>query len=104
MRIINSTFGDYIRGLRRKEGLPLRKVAAELDIDPSTLGKIEKNTRRPSKGMLKEISRVFKTEYEPLLIYSLSDKMYAELKNEELRFEVLKATEKKLKAIQKEKK
>lgn len=34
-----SIFGEYIRGLREAAGLPLRKVASQLDIDPSLLGK-----------------------------------------------------------------
>jgi transcriptional regulator with XRE-family HTH domain len=71
MRVKISSFGDYVRELRKKEGLPLRKVAAELDIDPSTLGKIEKNTRRASRQMVREMSRVFKTDYKPLIINSL---------------------------------
>lgn len=39
------TFGEVIKKLREDNGLPLRKVAAHLDIDPSTLGKIERNER-----------------------------------------------------------
>ena len=31
------SFGEHIRKLREDLGLPLRKVAAALDIDPSTL-------------------------------------------------------------------
>jgi cytoskeletal protein RodZ len=38
-----NTFGGYLRGLRESKGLPLRKVAAQLDIDTSILSKIERN-------------------------------------------------------------
>jgi transcriptional regulator with XRE-family HTH domain len=42
---MKNTFGSYIK-LRRKElGLPLKTVALHLNIDISTLGKIEKNER-----------------------------------------------------------
>lgn len=37
----NITFGEYIRTLRENANLPLRKVAAELNIDTSTLSKIK---------------------------------------------------------------
>ena len=33
----SETFGEYIRRLREEKNLPLRKVAAQLDIDTSTL-------------------------------------------------------------------
>ena len=46
------SFGEFIRKAREKEGLPLRKVAAALDIDTSILSKIERNERRPSTRMI----------------------------------------------------
>ena len=39
------TFGEYIKQRRGELGFPLRKVASHIDIDPSTLGKIEKDER-----------------------------------------------------------
>lgn len=36
-----STFGEYIKQRRNELGYPLRKIASHLDIDTSTLGKIE---------------------------------------------------------------
>jgi transcriptional regulator with XRE-family HTH domain len=101
MRIKTASFGSYIKKLREKERLPLRKVAAELDIDPSTLGKFEKNTRRPSKKIVMGLSKIYKVDYKPLLVYSLSDKFFDELQNEEVKYDVLKITEKKLRNHQK---
>ena len=49
---MNETFGEYIRNLREKKKLPLRKVAAALDIDTSILSKIERNEREPAKVMI----------------------------------------------------
>ena len=46
------TFGEYIRKLRESKGLPLRKVAAALDIDTSILSKIERNERRATIEMI----------------------------------------------------
>ena len=42
---MKKTFGEIIREGREHEGLPLRKVAAFIDIDPSTLSKIERGER-----------------------------------------------------------
>lgn len=46
------TFGEYIRKLREDKKLPLRKVAAALDIDTSILSKIERNERVANKEMI----------------------------------------------------
>ncbi len=46
------TFGEYIRKSREDIGLPLRKVAAALDIDTSILSKIERNERRATTEMI----------------------------------------------------
>lgn len=46
------TFGEYIRSIREDEKLPLRKVAAILDIDSSVLSKIERNERKPTTEMI----------------------------------------------------
>jgi transcriptional regulator with XRE-family HTH domain len=35
------SFGEYIRKAREEKGLPLRRIAAALDIDTSILSKIE---------------------------------------------------------------
>jgi HTH-type transcriptional regulator, competence development regulator len=72
-------FGDYIRRLRNQQGIPLRKIAAELDIDPSTLGKIEKNTRNASQEQIEALSRIFNVPAENLNTLYLSDKLSLEL-------------------------
>lgn len=46
------SFGEYIRNIREEKGLPLRKVAAALDIDTSILSKIERNERRATIDMI----------------------------------------------------
>jgi predicted nucleotidyltransferase len=40
--MIRNGFGDKIRQRRKEKGLPLRKVAAFIEIDPSLLSKIER--------------------------------------------------------------
>jgi transcriptional regulator with XRE-family HTH domain len=88
----NIHFGDYIRKLRKQEGIPLRKIAAQLDIDPSTLGKIEKNTRNASKEQIETLSKIFKVSPQSLNTLYLSDKLAEELSNYSYSEEILNMT------------
>lgn len=56
------SFGEYLRSQREHLGLPLRKVAAELDIDTSILSKIERNERQATKEMLPVFSKVLQRD------------------------------------------
>ena len=67
------TFGEYIRRLREEMNLPLRKVAAQLDVDTSTLSKIERGERPMSIDYLKPLSQILKTDYKQLQIRFLAD-------------------------------
>ena len=59
------SFGEYLRKAREDKELPLRKVAAALDIDTSILSKIERNERRATTEMIPILSKTLeKTEKE----------------------------------------
>ena len=59
------SFGEYLRKAREDKELPLRKVAAALDIDTSILSKIERNERRATTEMIPVLSETLgKTEKE----------------------------------------
>ena len=87
------TFGEYIRKLRENEKMPLRKLAAALDIDQSTLSKIERNERRPTKEMAPVLAKVFKLDEKELKVKFLSDKVTYELKDEDVGLDALKVAE-----------
>jgi transcriptional regulator with XRE-family HTH domain len=93
------TFGEYIRGLREDRGLPIRKVAAYLDIDPSTLSKIERSDRSANRDMVNKLVELFEVDIEYMLVNYLSDKVTYELVNEEYSGLVLKAAEEKIKYL-----
>lgn len=69
------SFGEYLREQRENKGLPLRKVAAELDIDTSILSKIERNEREATKEMLPIFSKVLERDLKEVevkfIIHSL---------------------------------
>lgn len=87
--------------MREDNGLPLRKVAAELDIDQSILSKIERGERKASKEQIIHIARIFNVDEKKLLINYLSDKVLYELLGEDLAVDALKVAEKKIKYVTK---
>ena len=97
------TFGQYIRQLRDKNKMPLRKLAAHLDIDQSTLSKIERNERQPTKEMVPIIAEVFNLDYKELKVKFLSERILYELADEDFGKEALKVAESNLKYSIKEK-
>ena len=52
-------FGEYIHNLRVEQGLTLTKLAAALDIDQSTLSKIENQKRNIPEEILPKLAKVF---------------------------------------------
>jgi transcriptional regulator with XRE-family HTH domain len=100
----NNNFGEFIRNLREEKKLPLRKVASQLDIDPSTLGKIERNQRSPNSFLIKKLSEIFNVDEKELKIKYLSDKISYDIFEENLGTEVLKVAEEKFKQLKKENK
>lgn len=97
--ILSKTFGEYIRELREDQKLPLRKVAAFLDIDPSTLSKIERGERSANREYIKLLADLFSVSEQELLIIYLSDKIAYQLLGEEFSESILKVAEEKIRYI-----
>jgi len=76
-------FGNKIRSLREENGLVLRKVAAELEIDTATLSKIELGERNARKEHIKILSKLYNIKTEELIGIWLADKLYGIIENEE---------------------
>lgn len=74
------TFGEYIKQRRNELGYPLHKVATQIDIDPSTLGKFEKDERIINIELLESLSSILETDTKTLLNYYYSTKIANELK------------------------
>lgn len=93
------TFGETLRKLREDDSMPLRKLAALLDIDQSTLSKIERNERNANPDLIEKLSRIFKTDKRELHIIFISDKVAYRLLDEESSIDILKAAEAKIKYL-----
>jgi len=71
-------FGELIRKHREKKGLPLRKVAAELDVDTSILSKIERSERYATSDLIPILSKKLEIDFEKLQILFLTEKIKSE--------------------------
>lgn len=93
------SFGEHIRKLREDQKLPLRKVAAVLDIDPSTLSKIERGERSANKEMIPQLANLFNEDEEALGLILMSDKVAYDLMQEDNPDQILKVAEEKIKYL-----
>lgn len=98
------SLGDIIRRLRENKELPLRTVAAFLDIDQAILSKIERNQRKATRKQVIQLAAYFKTNENDLLIAWLSDKLLYEVEDEDLALKALQVAEEKVRYITKGKK
>lgn len=91
------TFGDTVKKLREARNLPLREVAEALTIDTSMLGKIEKNSRKPTKRLIGKFANFFNVSDKDLTIAFLSDAIaYQVMEEEDFSSEVFKVAEEKV--------
>ena len=63
---MKENFGEYIHKLRVEHELTLTKLAAALDIDQSTLSKIENQKRNIPETILPKLAEFFKLDIETL--------------------------------------
>jgi len=93
---VKESFGEHIKRLREEYKLPLRKVASVLDLDPSTLSKIERGERTANKEMLPILAELFSEDEKELSLILFSDKVAYQLMEEENPNEILKVAEEKI--------
>jgi transcriptional regulator with XRE-family HTH domain len=93
----NVTFGDYIRKRREEKELPLRKVAAHLDIDTSTLSKVERGERPATPDYLKPLAEILELDLKEVQTNFIADKINKDFGGLEHLTEGLKEAEKQLK-------
>ncbi len=90
------SFGESIRKLRVERKLPLRKIAAYLDLDQSILSKIERGIRKANREQAIKLEEFFSLQKNELLLVWLSDQMVYQLLDEEIAKEALQLAEQKL--------
>lgn len=85
--------GDLLRRLRVDQKLPLRKVAALLDIDVAILSKMERGERKLSKDIVLKLAEIYHHDRDELVVMYLSEKILYEIGDEELALQGLLAAE-----------
>jgi predicted nucleotidyltransferase/DNA-binding XRE family transcriptional regulator len=93
------SLGVTIRKLRKEKELPLRTVAAYLDIDQAILSKIERGYRKPAREQVVKLAKYFKVKENDLLVAWLSDKVVCEVEDEEIAMKALQVAEEKVQYI-----
>jgi len=94
-----NNFCNTIKKLREEKALPLRTVAAFLDIDQAILSKMERGQRKPNREQVIKLAHYFKVKENDLLIAWLSDKLVYELEDEEVALKALQVAEEKISYI-----
>lgn len=98
------TIGDKLRKLREENEMPLRKVAALLDIDVAILSKMERGERPLSKEVILKLAKIYKHDAEELMVLFLSEKIVNEYGNEDLALKAMQVAEEQIKYQRKTKK
>lgn len=95
--MLPENLGDYIRQLREQAEMPLRKLAARLDIDQSTLSKLERGERPINRQMLPIIAKTFNVDEKELVIKFMSKQVAYQLAEEKYAKDILVAAEEEIK-------
>lgn len=90
------TFGELIRKKRIEKGLALRELANKVDLDQSTLSKIERNELSSPDRIINALSRSLDIDYKTLQIKYLSEKLYQELREMDYSVEAIELAKKRI--------
>jgi predicted nucleotidyltransferase/plasmid maintenance system antidote protein VapI len=93
------SLGDTIKHARTEKGLPLRTVAAYLDIDQAILSKIEHGQRNATREIVMKLAQYFDLNPDDLLALWLSDKLVYEIAYEPVALKALQIAEDKVNYI-----
>lgn len=95
--------GVKLRKLREENELPLRKVAALLDIDVAILSKMERGERPLSKEVVMKLAKIYKHDEEELTVLFLSQRIMNEVGEEDLALKAMQVAEEQIKYQRKQK-
>lgn len=99
---MSNQFGNRIRILRTAQGLLLRQVAPNLDVDTALLSKIERGERPVKKEQIPILAEMLKGDKEELLTLWLADQVMNIVGNERFALQAIQVVEKEIKYNKKE--
>lgn len=71
----NKKFGVFIKAKRVEKGIPQRIVAHALNVDTSTLSKMELGERQIKIAMIKPLADILEIDFKDLQIMYISEKI-----------------------------
>ncbi len=98
-KMVKESFGEYLRNLREDEDIPIRKVAAALDIDQSTLSKFERGERLPKEEIIPKIAKYFEVDFEEMRLSYFGDKVVKQILFDQNAERILETAKEKLEYI-----
>jgi transcriptional regulator with XRE-family HTH domain len=78
----SAKFGNYLKHVREQKSIPQRLVAHRLNIDTSTLSKIELGERRITISMIQGLADVLGLVYRDLQIKFIAEKIMSDFENQ----------------------
>ncbi len=75
-------FGAYIKSQREAKGLPQRIVAHTINVDTSTLSKMELGERQITFSMVKSLADVLEVDFKELQIKYIIEKLKVEFEGQ----------------------
>jgi len=75
-------FGKYLRTIRESKNIPQRIVAHAIDVDTSTLSKMELGERQITTAMLPGLAKVLEINIKDLQIKYISEKILNDFKGQ----------------------
>lgn len=82
--------GTKLRELRESQGLLLRQVAAQIDVDTALMSKMERGERRAKREHINKIATVLNTKLDDLTILWLADRINDVIQDEPMATQALK--------------
>ena len=78
----NVEFGAYLKAQREGKGIPQRIVAHAIDVDTSTLSKMELGERQITITMIKPWAETLELDFKELQIKYISEKIMDDFKEQ----------------------
>ena len=94
----SAKFGSYLKHIREQKSIPQRIVAHRLNIDTSTLSKIELGERQISISMIQGLAEVLGLNYRDLQIKFIVEKILRDFEDQPFLKDALTETLKIIKA------
>jgi transcriptional regulator with XRE-family HTH domain len=92
----NAEFGAYLKAQREEKGIPQRIVAHALNVDTSTLSKMELGDRQITISMIKSLADILEIDFKGLQIMYISEKVMDDFEGQPYLKEALNHLSKKL--------